>query len=213
MAATDLLSEAEGLEVVAGPGVDTSILAATIEAVSGRIDVLAGPVVQRDVTDERHVDTAGCPSLELRSWPVVDIDSCAEYDSGGSSTTLLEETVDTKPGDAFRLDPIRTEADLGLFGPMLRRRSSGRVATFADEVLVSYTAGRFANTAAVEERYKEAARITLASLWRRIAMGVGKVDEYDVPIYPFPGFAVPNAARGLLSDVAQDVEAGLVGLA
>ena len=63
---------------------------------------------------------------------------------GRSSTTLTAETPSTKPSDGFRLTPTTAEPELGLYRPLVERRSSGRPDTFEETVVATYVAGRFA---------------------------------------------------------------------
>lgn len=212
MATLDLLSASEAAAVVSSPGVDSTKLAAITTAVSLRLDELVGPIVRRTITAERHSGVSGRRVIDLRRWPVQSVSAVTEYDEGGSSTSLTEETATTKPAAGFLLTRTLAEPELGLSGPSLSRRAAGRPAVFGSEVAATYVAGRFAATANVDERYKEAARIMVSNLYQRVAAGVGRVDEYDVPRYPFPAFAVPRASRVLLADVWQE-RAGSLGIA
>jgi len=212
VAVLDVLTTDEALDVVDSPGASTVKLDAIVSAVSARLDELVGPVVRRTITTERHVGSYGCAAVSLRRFPIASVTTVLEYSSSGASTALTEETSTVKPGEGFLLAPTLAEPELELFGPALYRRASGGPATFESEVSVTYIAGRFETTAAVSERYKEAARICVANLWQRVAPGAGRVGEYDAPRFPFPSFAVPTAARLLLLDVWQE-RAGTLGIA
>lgn len=205
MATEDVLSAAEAAEAIDAPSTSTSKLGKVNTAVSRRLDELVGPIVRRTITGEVHRETGGRPTVALRRWPVVSVSSAVEYDRSGSSTSLTVETFSSKPADGFRLEPTLAEPELGLFGPTITRTVDGNVSTFDSSLVVTYVAGRYANTAAVDERYKEACRICLVNLWQRITAGRGVLEaDFDVPRYPFPTFAVPRSARELLEDVWQE---------
>lgn len=199
----DVLTETEAVAAIGAPGTNTTKLAAMVTAVSQKLDEAVGPVVIRTITDERHVDCRGRCEIELRSYPIVEVTAVAEYDVDGGELVLTEGGVDTRPADGFRLTPTKAEPELGLYLPLLARRSGSIGGTFADELLVTYDAGRFESTEAVAQRYKEAAAIALVNLWQRVQIGTGTApaDDYDAPRYPFPRFALPRAVYELLSDV------------
>lgn len=201
----DLLSLAEAKAALSIGSTDTrqnDNLTRAITAVTRRLDGLVGPIVQRTVTNERH--NGGLVAIELRKSPATSITTLTEYDSAGGSTSLTEETESTKPADAWLGD--RYDPDPDLYSGFLIRRTSGADAFFEPgraNVLVTYVAGRYANTAAVDERFKEAAAITLRNMWRSYQESVGQFNEYEVPQQNFPTFAVPKAAMELLHDVVQ----------
>ena len=207
MATLDVLSSAEAIEAISSPGVSSTKLAKVVTAVSLRLDEAVGPIVRRTITGETRVGVAGCRTIELSRWPVVSISSLVEYDESGSSTTLTAETPSTKPSDGFRLTPTTAEPELGLYRPLVERRSSGRPDTFEETVVATYVAGRFVNTAGVDERYKEAARIVLVNVWQRVLTGTITFDDAEVPRYPFPRFAIPRSAFELLRDVWHELDA------
>lgn len=213
MATLDVLSASEAAEAIGAPGQSTTKVAKVVTAASKALDSWAGPVVVRTITGERHDRTLGRPSIELRRWPVASVSSLTEYDSSGSSLALTEETHSSKPSGAFLLERAEAEAELGLYRPVVWRRDSGRTSTFAETVVATYVAGRFATTAAVDERYKEAARLLLVNLWQRVQTGRANLDEFTVPRYPFPTFAVPNSVRELLADVWQEGPGRQFGIA
>jgi hypothetical protein len=213
MATLDVLTIDEAADAVDVPGQSSSKLGATVTAVSRRLDELVGPIVVRTIADERHPFSNGRCSIAARRFPIASVTTATEYDAGGAATVLTVETATSKPADSFLLRPTLAEPELGLFGPAVYRRAGGREATFEQEIVLTYEAGRFATTQDVDERYKEAARITLANLWQRVAPGTGNITgDYDVPRFPFPMFAVPRSAKELLLDVWQD-RAGTLGIA
>jgi hypothetical protein len=130
------------------------VLERWITAVSGLIDSLCGPVVIRTVTDEAH--NGGGTILFLRQHPVSEITTVTEYASG-TATVLTAESP--------------TVAGTYLFNPTLgtvSRRSSWNNYPFgASGVLVTYEAGRYADTASVDARFKTAALAILRRFWAR----------------------------------------------
>lgn len=213
MATLDILTSAEAAETIDAPGLSTVKLAKVVTAASLALDTYVGPVVRRTITNERHENRAGRSELELRRWPVVSISSCSEFTRSGAEAVLSVETPSSRPSAGIRLEPTHSEPELGLFGPIVTRRASGRDAPFEESVHVTYVAGRFAATANVDERYKEAVRLLVANLFQRVLIGRGTLDGYDVPRYPFPTFAIPGSVRGLLSDVWQADEKQRFGIA
>jgi hypothetical protein len=194
VASTDLLTLSEAKAAL---NVDSDALGSTqdvelaayVAAVSARLDELLGPVVTR--TETVRLDGGAC-FVQLRA-PVASVTSVVEYDQG-EATALDEETLTELPDDGWLL-----EEDTGV----LWRRKSGRDAAFPAgrrNVAVTYTAGRAAQTA-VPPRFKVAAALCLAHLWRR-EQGMGSVTygEAAVVASPVPAWAVPRAVLELLAD-------------
>lgn len=164
MATNDVLTLAEAKTAInqSGSTSDTEI-GLWVTAVSVRLDDLCGAVVIRTVTLETH--DGGGRFVRLREAPcakssATTITTVTEYDQT-TSQALTEETNSTKPADGFIFDQT-----LGL----LRRRSSGFDARFPDgrgNVVVTYEAGRYANTAAVDGRFKVTAGAIMRRLWQR----------------------------------------------
>lgn len=194
MATLDVLTAAEALSAVNGRSSDATELAYYTEAVSLALDYWCGPVVQRTITSET-LDGDGTRMLRLTTWPILSVTSVTEY-----GTALTEETDATSPpSDGFRLTTYSQNPSL--YGPEVIRRSGGGDSTWykgRGTIVVTYEAGRYATTAAVSERFKAAARITLANLWRSQQLSTHQMDEYDVPAASFPKFGLPNAAKHLL---------------
>lgn len=192
MAASDLLGTLEAKEILGIGTADAAkgtALARAITAVSDRISAAVGTIVYGTVTD--YFD-GGCQSVWLRQ-PVASVIQVVEYDNTTAST-LTAETNTSKTS---------TNYIVGTVNGRLTRRSSNADYYFPhgrNNVLVNYVVGRAASTAAVPERYKEAAAITLKAWWRLYEAGAGRVGEYDVPQASFPTFAVPKAAKELLAD-------------
>lgn len=189
-------------EAKAAVNIDTSNttydneLAAYITGVSRRIDTLCGYVVKRTISNETHYCGAA-PFIDVRHPPISSVTSCTEYDQDGTSTSLTGETVSSKPTDAYLID-ITAEAPFRIY-----RRSQGGPYTFpaGGSVVVTYVAGRYATTAAVDEVFKRGAAIMFSHLWRR-EQGVGSstfgpVDDVGLGI---PAFAVPRAVVELLAE-------------
>lgn len=169
-------------------------LASFITAVSRRLDDLCGPIVKRTVTDELHA--GGTESVILRQAPAAEsatttITSVKEY-SAGTATTLTAETVTTSTTDDYSFDPTTG---------VLRRRSTWSNRDFATQnVVVTYSAGRYASTAAVDPKFKQAAGIMLAHLWRSTQGISGRFGPGEVLTTPF---ALPNAVVDLLAGEIQ----------
>ncbi|MEV5538480.1 hypothetical protein AB0L13_16615 [Saccharopolyspora shandongensis] len=210
MAALDVISldEAKQAVNVTGTTEHDTELALWITAVSQRLDELVGPVVVRTITGEAH-DGGRCLVM-LAHYPVTSITSVSEYDSG-TQVPLTAETLTTRPAAGYLAD--RYEPNPALLSRFVRRRSNGADAEFAagrGNVVVSYSAGRFADTASVDPRFKAAANLMLINLWRSQQSSVGSVGEFDTPMSNFPTFAVPRAVREML---ARELQEPIVGIA
>lgn len=179
---------------------DTS-LSLAVTAISRLLDDKCGAIVNRAVTGERH--NGGSPSILLNWRAASAIASVVEY-VGTTPVTLTAETLGTAPGTGFlaEIDP----RDPSLYTGRIFRRYGGLDGAFPPgrgNVVVTYTAGRYATTDAVDSRFKRGAAMMLANYWRGISVGVGSiptVDGYDVPQAGFPTFSVPNAVKELLRD-------------
>ena len=166
-----------------------------MSAVSAVLDELVGPVVQRTVTGERHA--GGVDRVCLRRRPVGSVSSVKVWQSG-VSTTLTAETLSTAGGYVAELDP---DDPTLLSGVLLRRSSWSTLCWESGTVEVTYSAGRYADTAAVKgSRFHTAAVLTLKSVWRGEEDTVGVVNDFDQPQTAIPTFMVPRAARELLAD-------------
>jgi hypothetical protein len=151
----DILSHAEAVEAVNISDDQDPELERRVTAVSRIIDAEVGPVVQRTVTAEIH--DGGSSAVYLKA-PVVSV-SLVRYAWGGSISTLSEVTFGAST-DGYQLD---------LASGRLRRRYGGSVSTWGtdSQVEVTYVAGRYADTASVDERFKECAAAVLRRLWKR----------------------------------------------
>lgn len=153
------LTEAKTAINVSGTNYDTE-LALFITGLSRRIDEICGPVVVRTVTNEYH--DGGKPRIWLRETPVDSVTTVVEWLSS-SSTSLSAESPGTYPASGYLLDNVDTRY-------FLWRRSSNSDSTFADgrrNIVVTYEAGRYANTAAVDAKFKLAAASIMRRLWKR----------------------------------------------
>ncbi len=169
MAATDLLTLDEAKSIVwrkKGSVDDEALIQATLSAVSNRLDQACGPIVQRTVTGEVH--DGGGNAIQLRLEPVASIQSIVEWDQG-TSTTLTAESLST--AGTYMLRPWMVPDPTGLYSGLLRRRDGWSATYFPrgqDNVVVAYTAGRYATTEEVSPtRFGEVARLALGYLFKR----------------------------------------------
>lgn len=190
----DLLTLDEAKRALNVPLADTTQdteIASYITAVSRRIDDMCGPVVIRTVTGELH--TGGTSMIFPYMAPVATISSLAEY-VGTTSTALAAETNATKTANDYLVS---------VDGYVIYRRATGGDSIFPvgrSNVVLTYTAGRYATTAVVDQLFKQAAAIFLSHLWR-FEQGQGSTTfgafEEGLGI---PSFGTPNAVRDLLAD-------------
>lgn len=192
----DVLSLADARnEVGITAGVTTwdAKLEPLITAISRRLDDVCGPIVNRTVTAELH--NGGTSRIRLLYRPVSSITSVTEY-RYTTSQALAAETLTTKSSNDYLLDDARVGR--------LFRRTGGSDSTFPcgrRNISVTYVAGRAADTAAVDNRFKEAARVCIKHLWRAenttgsATYGAVGVEEF-VP--GLPAWAIPRAALELV---------------
>lgn len=195
MAATDVIDIDTAQRMLGVDGqVDGALLQTYVSSASALLDRLCGPVVAREVDAERH--DGGGPTIRLCRPPVlVGLDNFAVTEYAGTVATGLEiEGAGTLPEAAVLLDTQ--------FG-VVRRRSSGADALFASgrqNVVVDYWAGRFADTASVDERFRHACFQLVAHMWSGEQAAGSAMFGGDQMWSPGPGFAVPNRVRELLAD-------------
>ena len=195
----DILTLDEAKRALNIPLADTSFdteVASYVTAVSQRIDDLCGPVVQRTITGEAH--DGGRSFIFPVHTPVASVTSIAQYLSG-TATTLTAETVSTSTSTNYLLTDASTHASL------IRRRSSWSDSVFTDgraNVVITYVAGRFANTAAVSPKFKQGAAKMLSVMWKG-DQGAGTV-TFGAPVgdddLGIIGFAIPRAVLELLAE-------------
>jgi len=185
----DVITLAEAKSRLGIPTADTNhdvSIASVVSGVSGQLDRLVGPVVTRTVTSEAH--DGGRKLVGLAYRPVDSVTTVTEYD-GVTSTSLTEQTAGTAPSDGFSVDA----------GGVIRRLSTGSDDTFPagrNNVVVTYEAGRYADTASVTSKFKEACLLMLRNVWTsELASGSqtfgGMTD----------GFTNPLLGPGLLNKV------------
>lgn len=204
MATLDVLTLAEGKAALnlAGTSQYDGEIPAWITASSLALDAKVGPIVKRTVTDEVHDGYGG--HFYTRLYPVLTYTTVTEY-NGTTATVLTVETNASKPASAYLAEQYGPNP--ALLSGLIRRRGSGSDAWFPEgigNVVVTYEAGRFADTAAVDERFKSAARLTLQNLWNSQRPNLGDVGEFEVPQSNWPRFAIPNAVRQMLANEWQD---------
>lgn len=196
----DLVTLAEakpGLNIDADDTSDDAELSVIITAVSQRIVELCGPVVNVVRADETYDGGYGDIMLRNVAWsPTVSIGTVtiSEYDSTGAQTALTVEDYDTKPTEGYIVNPIEAS---------IVRRYSGGAGRFAPgyaNVVVTYTVGRAANTAAVPAKFKQAAIIAIGHIWNTLGSSstAGRPGTVDGLPYGIPPFALPKAAIDLL---------------
>lgn len=196
--ATDVLEYEVARAAVGAKAADQDLVALYISAVSQMMDDRFGPVVRRTITDELH--DGGMGSVWLRHGPVASVSACAEA-QGTSTVTCTQQTFGTQPADGFFLPAWQTSS-APYSGQVVRMSGGAESCWYAGRgnVKVTYSAGRFASTAAVSERFQQAALLAFRNLWRSEQSGVVRVDEYDVPQAAFARFSLPNAVVELLRD-------------
>lgn len=175
------------------------LLAVYITAVSRLLDDRCGPVVQRTITDELH--DGGAPLIQLRHGPVTSFSSVVEA-QGTTTVTLTRQTFGTAPAEGYIARAHRTTS--APFSGTLERVSGGYTCAFCpgtSTVKATYTAGRYATTAAVDNRFVQAALICLRNLWRNEQGQVSPTPgELELPMANFARFALPNSVKELLHD-------------
>lgn len=195
MATNDWLTAAEARIAVGLDSADTSedtLLGVLLTGVCERLDDEFGPCVVRTITTEAQDGSA--TSVLLAHRPVDAVTTVIEYDRDGNGTTLTAETATTKPDDGYLI----VSAEAGI----LERRASGSPSTFAvgeANVLVTYDAGRYANTAAVEEKFKRAAAFMLKVWFSSYDHEIVTEGAFDVPASRYPTFTIPRVVEGLLA--------------
>lgn len=196
---TDILdvitpTEAQASVSALGTGNDTMI-SLYITAVSQALDGLYGPIVARSVTDTHHIPagwydvTVGLIPYER---PVLSITSVTEYDTANAAQVLTAESTSSLPAYGYYYDPASNE---------IQRRGGGFSRNFppGGKVVVVYQAGRYADTASVDAKFKTAAIITFQNLWR-FGFGTGNQSFGATTDGSVPGFLIPYAAQSLLAD-------------
>jgi hypothetical protein len=207
----DLLTLQEAKSALRIDATDTysdTLLAASITAISRRLDRAIGPSVVRSVSGEIH--DGGHPRIELRYGPVQAVGTVWEYQTT-SLQVLTENTAAVNPTDGWYGE--RYVPDASLYSGIILRTVSGFPTRFwsgVGNVVCTYTAGRSTSTGAVDVRIKEGARLALRNWWRQYEQSVAGFEEFDVPRATFPTYALPRACCELLHDLWQQ-EVGFGG--
>lgn len=207
MALTDLLTLAEAKLALDIDSEDTSqdvSLQYYVTAASRTLDGMehAGPIVQRTVEDERilHRNVSGhrLTRVRTRLAPVVSFSSVVEW-RDGEQTVCSEELSTTAPPNEGYL-AYRWQNESHLYSGRLERRVAGITTVWDGDVVVTYVAGRFADTASVPDLWKRACSYVLDNMWRDREPGTEQLGEYTVPRSSFPTFAIPNIVPMMLAD-------------
>jgi len=183
VATLDVLTFAEAQAALGGQATATpQLLESHVTAVSRRLDYEYGPIVTRTITDEAH--HGGGWIIQLDNPPVSVVTTVTEY----ASTTAYSLTTESNT------EKTTTQFAADLSNGILRRRSSNcdaRWATGRKNIVVTYSAGRYASTSAVVEDFKRGAAIILRHLYTTDHGSGGELFGGE----GFPaGFAIPNRA-------------------
>ncbi len=191
----DVITLAEAKQALNLVGTNTTQdveLGAYITAISLRLDALVGPIVKRAITNEAR--DGGGLTIRTRYYPVDSITSISERPG----------TVGYPIGPENFAVTSAYDYDANLAAGIIYRRTSGIDALWAygrQNVLISYIAGRFVDTASVDPRYKQAAAIFLTHLWRKEqGANPGPFAQQQGPSGNVPTYGVPNVVVDLLSD-------------
>lgn len=153
----DLLTLAEGKTAINISTTDHDTeLAMQITAVSRIIDEQVGPVVQRTITAEVHPPGP----VVTRYAPIVSVSLVRELVGTAATTRASVAWGGTTEG--YYLDPSLNGRIYYTSGGTLSDWSNGLVE-------VTYVAGRYATTVAVDARFKSCAGAVLRRLWKREA--------------------------------------------
>lgn len=171
----DLVTSSEVQRAVAGiPEAKVELIDGYITDVSRHIDDLCGPVVQRTVTAELHHGNG--LAVILNRYPVLSVTSVTE---NGVTLTTADWSVDSNSGILIRTG--------GTASPYTNQRWQ-----FGQRnVAVTYVAGRYPNTAAVDPLFRSATIMAVKAMWTSQqaitgsqvfgVAGEGFADNSDVP--------------------------------
>lgn len=183
-------------------------LARQITAVSRVMDEIVGPVVVRTITTEEHLGNRGI--IALRRRPVTSITTVREVLYGAAQT--VSAVAFGGSSDGYRA--LKWERNPSLLSGLLRRRRYGCHAPWGDEVEVTYVAGRYANTAAVDARFVEAAAGVLRRLWKREAGTWAQSASVFADLDASPGSPFFRAVEPVIRElIGDEVQTDLVGFA
>jgi hypothetical protein len=192
MATLDIVTADEVAAWLGNPS-DVDLMSNWISTVSNLFDQASkcGPVVQRTLTAETH--SGGRSYIKLKNRPVASVSSVTEYNLTAAQTLAAESNTSKTANDYY------ADLDRGY----IYRRTSGMDYMFPDgrgNVVVTYVAGRFADTASVSDQFKEAALVTIAFNWKNqqgtpnVTFPDGTTSSVGVP------WAIPKAAIDILGD-------------
>lgn len=206
-AATDILTLTEGRTAINNQAVNHDTQLATfITGISHRIDDLCGPVVIRTVTNEEH--NGG----KSRIWPLItpvdSVTTLTEY-VHTTGTALSAESNASKPASAYLLDNIGVTS-------FVWRRSGGADSTFASgrrNIVITYEAGRYADTASVDPKFKLAVESVLRRIWKREQSSWAQAPEYFASVEnPAPTLRFFKAVDPMITELLHDELLPPVGL-
>lgn len=168
----DILTLTEGHTAVNIPVSNTdhdTELAQHITAVSRIIDSQVGPVVNRTITAEVH---RGGGAVRLNHTPVSSVTTVREASAG---------TITTHPAVTFGQTTTGYTIDTQFPG-VIYYAASGYASPwpYGSDVEVTYVAGRAANTAGVDARFKACAAAILRRLWKRESGTWGQSSDFFV---------------------------------
>ena len=137
-------------------------LARAITAVSRRLDELVGPVVIRTVTEYHD---GGVGTIWPYQTPVSEFTSVTSWDGTTSTTWTADAFGVAGVTNGYLLESSTSYAH----GTRILARAGGGATYFptgSRSVRLIYEAGRYATTADVDARFKQAAAMILRRLWK-----------------------------------------------
>jgi hypothetical protein len=165
-------------------------LGVMLSAVSARFDEVFGAMVRRTLTETHR--TRGYRTVYLQRWPIDPDTITVELTerSGRTLTSYGTATVTTVLADV--------DAAWGKITHPMDRWPDSKF----DNLEVTYTAGRWADTAAVEADTTglgaaviEGVTETCRNLWPTMRFNSDSVGEYEFPTVQFPRFTIPNSVK------------------
>jgi hypothetical protein len=192
----DLLTLNEGKTAVNIPTVNTdhdTELAQHITAVSRIIDAECGPVVQRTITAEIH---PGGGVVRLNYAPIVSVSLVRE--ASGGSISNISAVAYGGSGDGYYIDPHLTGQIFRSYGGLRYGWDAG------SEIEVTYVAGRYANTAAVDARFKACAASVLRRLWKRELGTWAQSSDFFETTSDSAGIGFFKVAKPIIDEMLRD---------
>lgn len=175
-------------ELQIASGTDDALLTRYIARATPIIERLAGPVIQRTVTNEQHIVSSGV-RLALYERPVVSVTSITEYlgKVAYPVTVAADPTLTGSYGATL-------DADKGV----LTRWATGSPRDWYRNVWVTYVTGR----ASVPPNVEAAALLLIEHMWATRRGNEGALpspDDYGPPV-PVAGYLVPNRVVEAIGD-------------